>query len=293
MFRTVLVHLTGAETDGTALQTALQIVRPFGGHLNCLRTRLGSDARAEAASSVAMASAIAVKETVSVLKRQDERLTEQAKRSFDKFCDDESLVMSEEPNTGVDVTAAWIERPGTDIEQVIALGRFSDLLVLSRKSETHIGLTPAELGEVLLAVGRPVIITSPRTLRFFPKEIGIAWKDTAEAARALSAAMPIVAKTDHVKIFTVNEDSEHANECIDCMESIADSLRRHGPAVEVQYLAPGGRHLPETILEAAYESGVGLLVTGAYGHSRFRELVFGGFTQRILNGVNLSVLMFH
>ncbi len=293
MVRTILVHLTGTETDEVVLQTALQIARPFGAHLNCLRTRLGTDARVAAASSAAMASAIAVAETVNVLSRQDVQLTEQARSSFDKFCDREGLVLSEKPNTGPDVTAAWLEKPGTDIEQVISCGRLNDLLVLSRKSETYIGLTPAELGEVVLNVGRPVIIASPQPLEHFPKTVGIAWKDTAEAARAVSAAIPIITKADHVVVFTVNEDSEHANECIDCMENIADSLRRHGPAVEVQYLVPGGRHLPETIIEAAYESGVDLLITGAYGHSRFRELLFGGFTQRILDGVNLQVLLFH
>lgn len=292
MFRTVLVHLTGSETDGTALQTALQIVRPFGGHLNCFRTRLGTDAQL-AASSVAMASAIAVEETVETLRRQDAQLTERARQSFEKFCKNESLATSRKPHAGADVTAAWIERSGAEIKQIIALGRSNDLLVLARKSETQVGLAPAELGEVLLDVGRPVIIASPDSPRHFPKKIGIAWKGVSEAARALSAAMPIVAKADHIVIFTVNEDSDQATECIDCMEGIADSLRRHGPAVEVQYLVPGGRHLPETILEAAYESGVDLLVTGAYGHSRFRELLFGGFTQRILDGVNLPVLMFH
>jgi nucleotide-binding universal stress UspA family protein len=293
MIKTVLVHLTGAETDEVALQTALQIARPFGGHLNCLHTRLDSDARVAAASSVAMASAIAIAETVSVLKRQDVQLTGHARRSFDKFCDRENIVSSEKPNAGANVTAVWVEKPGTDFEQIISFGRLNDLLVLSRKFETYIGLPPAELGDVLLDVGRPVIVVSPQPLQHFPKKVGIAWKDTAEAARALSAAMPVIAKADHAIVFTVNEDSEHANECIDCMEGIADNLRWHGPAVEVQYLVPGGRHLPETILQAAYESGVDLLVAGAYGHSRLRELIFGGFTQRILDGVNVPVLMFH
>ena len=293
MIKTVLVHMTGAETDEVALQTALQIVRPFGGHLNCLRTRLDSDARVAVASSVAMASASAVAETVSVLKRKDVLLTEQARRSFDKFCDSGGLVISEKPNAGAEVTAAWVEKPGTDFEQVISCGRLNDLLVVSRKPESYIGLPPAELGTVVLDVGRPVIITSPQPPQRFPSKVGIAWKNTAEAARAVSAAMPIIAKANQVIIFSVNEDSEHASECIDCMEGIADSLRWHGPTAEVQYLVPGGRHVPETILEAAYESSVDLLVTGAYGHSRFRELIFGGFTQRVLDGANLPVLLFH
>jgi len=293
MIKTVLVHLTGSETDDTSLQTALQIVRPFGGHLNCLRTRLDSDGRVEVASNVAMASAIAVSETVNALRSQDVQFTEQAQCNFNKFCENEILLSSEKPKPGAEITAAWVEKAGDDVEQVVAYGRLHDLLVLSRKSESYIGLTPAELGSVVLGVGRPVIIAAPQAPKSFPSKIGIAWKDTAESARALSAAMPIIAKADHVIIFSVNEDGEHADKCIDCMEGIADAIRWHNPTVEVQYLVPGGRHLPETILEAAYESEVDLLVTGAFGHSRLRELIFGGFTQRVLDGANFPVLLFH
>ena len=32
---------------------------------------------------------------------------------------------------------------------------------------------------------------------------------------------------------------------------------------------------------------------GGYSHSRLREVVFGGFTNRILSGVDLPVLMAH
>lgn len=293
MIKTVLVHMTGVETDEVALHTGLEIVRPFGGQLNCLRTRLNADAPVAVESSVAMASAIAVSEAVSTLRRQDALQTEQAKRNFNKFWESEVLALGENPKSGVEVTAAWVEKPGSDVEQVVSYGRLNDLLVMSRKSENSIGLTPAELGAVVLDVGRPVIIASPQAPQCFPQRVGIAWKDTAEAARAVSAAMPIIAKADHVIVFSVNEDGDHANDCIDCMEGIAEAIRWHSPTVEMQYLVPGGRHLPETILEAAYECNVDLLVTGAYGHSRLRELMFGGFTQRILEGANFPVLLFH
>ena len=293
MIKTVLVHLNGVETDEVALQTAYQLLRPFGGRLDCLRTRLDTDGRVAAASNVAMASAIAVAETVSVLRRQDVLFTEQAQRNFKKFCTNEGILSGKKPKPGAEIEAAWVEKPGDAVEQLIAYGRLHDLLVLSHKSESHIGLTPAELGSIVLGVGRPVIIAAPKAPEKFPSKIGIAWKDTPEAARALSAAMPIISKADHVIIFSVNEDGGHAEECIDCMEGIADNIRWHNPTVEVQYLVPGGRHIPETILEAAFEAGVDLLVTGAFGHSRLRELFFGGFTQRVLDGTNFPVLLFH
>ena len=113
MIKTVLVHLTGSETDKVALQTALQIVCPFGGHLDCLRTRLDPDGRVEVASNVAMASAIAVSETVSALRRQDVLLTERAQRNFNKFCESEILLPSEKPKPGPKIRVLyWIDSYG-------------------------------------------------------------------------------------------------------------------------------------------------------------------------------------
>ena len=49
----------------------------------------------------------------------------------------------------------------------------------------------------------------------------------------------------------------------------------------------------DVLLAKAEKSGAGLLVMGGYGHSRLREAVFGGFTQRILDSANIPVLMSH
>jgi nucleotide-binding universal stress UspA family protein len=46
-------------------------------------------------------------------------------------------------------------------------------------------------------------------------------------------------------------------------------------------------------METAAASGADVLVMGGYGHSRFRELVFGGFTRRVLNSSPLPVFLFH
>jgi nucleotide-binding universal stress UspA family protein len=56
---------------------------------------------------------------------------------------------------------------------------------------------------------------------------------------------------------------------------------------------PAGRSVPDAIIETARERQADLLVMGAYGHSRLREFIFGGFTRRILDGVDLPVLLFH
>jgi nucleotide-binding universal stress UspA family protein len=57
-------------------------------------------------------------------------------------------------------------------------------------------------------------------------------------------------------------------------------------------LSPGGQGAADTLLAAAREQA-SLLVMGGYGHSRLREWIFGGFTQRVLREAEIPVLIAH
>jgi nucleotide-binding universal stress UspA family protein len=292
MYKSILVHLTGTETDNPALAVAISIARPHGAHLNCLRVRMNAGSMIAMASGVSMAPGLAVAETFSILRDQDVRLTEQARKTFNAVCPTEGIKECSTPGMH-GITAAWIERSGGEVDETMAAGRFHDLVIVSRKSAGHIGFSPYDLGTLTLSCGRPVLIVP--AVAFIPtaRKVAIAWKNTAEAARAISAAMPLIAGAHHVVLLSANEDDDRAAECIDCAEKMAESIRWQNACVEVQYLVPGGRNVPNTILEGASEAGADLLVTGAYGHSRLRETVFGGFTQRVLDGATIPILLFH
>ena len=72
-------------------------------------------------------------------------------------------------------------------------------------------------------------------------------------------------------------------------------MRWHGtiPGPSVQRLKHGDRAAVDTLLAAAAAANADLLVMGGYGHSRVREVMFGGFTRRVLSHADLPVLMAH
>lgn len=70
-------------------------------------------------------------------------------------------------------------------------------------------------------------------------------------------------------------------------------LARHGVRATIHILQPGNRSTGDALLDAASRFGADLLVMGAYGHSRVREWILGGATQKILTGATLPVLMMH
>ena len=102
--------------------------------------------------------------------------------------------------------------------------------------------------------------------------------------------MPFLEAAERVLIVTVNEGGAAHEEA---SERLARALRWHNPAVSVRDVVQSGRDAVEVLLQTAREEQAGLLVMGGYGHSRLRETVFGGFTQRILKAADLPVLMAH
>ena len=134
-----------------------------------------------------------------------------------------------------------------------------------------------------------MLVPPAAPLAALPETIVIAWKAAREAARAVGAAMPLIAEAKRVLIVTVAEeiglsDQEGAR--------LMTSLRWRGLDVATRHLQPDAAGAADTLLTAARDEGA-LVVMGAYGHSRLREWVFGGFTQHVLRDAEVPVLMMH
>ena len=74
---------------------------------------------------------------------------------------------------------------------------------------------------------------------------------------------------------------------------ISTHLARHGVAVEVHNRDGSALGVGDAILNAVSDFSADLLVIGAYGHSRVRELVFGGATRYLLRHMTAPLLMSH
>jgi len=122
-----------------------------------------------------------------------------------------------------------------------------------------------------------------------PETVVVAWKATPEAARAVTAAMPFLSRSKKILIVTVAEEQSVSDEE---GARLMTSLAWHGLDASTRHLRPDTHGAADTLLAAAAEEGA-LLVMGAYGHSRLREWIFGGFTERVLRDAAVPVLMMH
>jgi nucleotide-binding universal stress UspA family protein len=108
--------------------------------------------------------------------------------------------------------------------------------------------------------------------------------------RAVTAAMPFLSFAKQIVIMTVVENETTIEE--EGAARLMANLCWDGFTASVCRLQSGAHGAAETLLAAAREQG-GLLVMGGYGHSRLREWIFGGFTQRILRSAEIPVLIAH
>ena len=144
--------------------------------------------------------------------------------------------------------------------------------------------------EVIMTSGAPVLtVPYAGTFKTVGQNVMIAWNGTREAARAVRDAMPFLTRAKSVLVYSVNPtDQSHI-----AGADIATQLARHDIKVEARHTVAHDIEVGDTVLSAASDNGIDLLVMGAYGHSRFRELVLGGATRHILHHMTVPTLFSH
>jgi nucleotide-binding universal stress UspA family protein len=181
------------------------------------------------------------------------------------------------------------------VAAVIEHGRAADLIVASQSDPDWemSGLFDAP-ERLALESGRPVLIV-PYAGRFgeIGKRVMVAWSGKREGARAVFDALPLLKSADKVTLLcVVGRDSDGESGQLPGAE-IAASLARHGVKVTVRKTMADEIGVADEILARLADEGSDLLVMGAYGHSRLREMVFGGVTRHILRHMTVPTLMSH
>jgi nucleotide-binding universal stress UspA family protein len=118
--------------------------------------------------------------------------------------------------------------------------------------------------------------------------VAIAWDRSCEAARAVGAALPLLTAASKVVILTAREPGSEIEP-----SELAAYLALHGVDARTWAFVPASGSLGGALLEEAGKAGANLLVMGAYGHSRLREMVLGGVTRSILADADMPVFLMH
>ena len=176
---------------------------------------------------------------------------------------------------------------------IVRQARACDIIVVGEAArgglaDPFVQVNPSDL---VMQVGRPLLVV-PETCNWLDlRSVLVAWKDTAEARRAVSDALPLLRKSTEVTIVEIVEDEADRAAALLRVEDVAAWLSRHG----VQASRAGARGnvamLPTQLERIASDVGAGVVVAGAYGHSRLSEWILGGVTRRLINQSNRCTLL--
>jgi len=188
----------------------------------------------------------------------------------------------------------WRSEAANPADFLAAEARAADLLVVGR-SENYSAFGPhqwLEIGDAVMKAGRPVLVVPPRRTGLALDRVLVAWKDTAESRRAISAALPLLRKATESTILEIVSDEGELDAATTRVADVADWLSRHHvPASARVELSAGdaGSQLDAI----ASEARIDVIVAGAYGHTRLQEWIYGGVTRHLLQQNSACALLMH
>jgi nucleotide-binding universal stress UspA family protein len=182
----------------------------------------------------------------------------------------------------------------TDTGHIVAeAARFGDLAVAAQPYAEGAGGDATILLEALLFDARRPTLVVPDSAAAEPAEtVVVAWNESPQSLRAIRCALPFLQAAKSVNIAII-DPPEHGPDRSDPGGNLAVYLARHDVHCDIQVMTRSGARVSERLHRHAREIGAGMIVMGAYGHSRFREAIMGGATREMLEHATMPVLMAH
>ncbi|MEI6486413.1 MAG: universal stress protein [Sphingomonadales bacterium] len=272
--KTILVHIEGDSGQEARLQAAFDLARACGGHLVCLAV-LPYAAYALGDPAMGAFPVTTLIDAIEARRRDERSATETRLRA-------EGLSWE------------WHSADGDASERLADYARLADVVVMSAGPFPHqaalqLGLT----GDVVLRAPAPVLAvpgdgSGPHAGLAVAGPALVCWDGGQEAAAAMRAALPLLALAESVTLLTVAEKDTPFT-----AQAAAIFLSRHGVHADVLERERGSAAIADIIRSVAIERGASLIVQGAYGHSRARQMLFGGVTRSLLADAPLPLLIAH
>ena len=289
-FKHVLVPLFGLDSDRSALDAAMALARVHHAHVQALH----AVADPLKTTPLMVDVGVAIAEVVAAAERHAEARAAQAKTAFDGWARASNVALTDQPGGTSGASAEFRAEKGQESELLARFGRLTDLIIMARpKSEQALDLVAVAVEDALFSAGRPVLLIpsdcSPQHLEAMIKGPAIiSWNGSIEAIRSISAARPLLQHRPRVRVINVQDGHAGVQSAADLVHYLA----WQGIAASVGETTETGS-IAERLLTAARDAEAGILVMGAYTHSRLKHLVLGGVTSHMIDAANLPIFMTH
>lgn len=275
-FKTILVCLTTEANAERLTRAACHLARKFDAHLIGLHTRQAMLVHPGVAVHLTRESIQAFHDAQSSQAEHIREIFMQA-TAKESFANEWRLVDADS---------------GSASGQIIEQARRADLVVMAQADPDHDRADQSDIQrDVIQGSGRPVIvIPSVGDFERFGDNILIGWSATREATRALHDAIPFVRDQGEATVMWVSHSDGDADHLGQSAAEVATGLERHGIRTTVSHWQNAGIKIGDALLNEASENGADMIVTGAFGHSRFYDFTIGATTTHLLKHMTVPVL---
>ena len=265
-YRTILVDLGDDDRLEPRLQVARGLAERFDAVLVGMHVMLPPYIPAVYGEAVAYVGT----DLIEAQRATNQEIRDRVKAVFGKLC-------GEAPK------ALWLEAEGYRDDLLAEAAKTADLVLASRTGAERSDV-PDVLDQLVTAAGIPVLAVPAEASVDIGRTVLVGWNGAREATRAAHDALPFLLGAKRVILCAVGEDAATS------LGAAVAMLQRHGVPVDAQQVDGQDANAGEVLLAQAAAQGADLLVMGAYGHARLRELVFGGATRHVLRTAKLPVL---
>jgi len=276
MYKTLLVPVDARNRSARSIGIAARLAGEFGSHVVGLYVRPPSDfpAFVYAESGAAL--------LADVQQKLVAELSATAQKQFEAGAKAAGLTTTE-----------WRTADGEPADVVALHARYADLVIINQ-TDTGASYASHFADAALLGLGRPaLLIPHVGEFKTIGRNVLVCWNASREAARAVTDALPFLQRAAKVTVMSVDAHPSLTGHGELPGADISLFLSRHGVKAEVAQMPSAGVEVGNVILSRAFDLGADLIVMGAYGHARVRELVMGGASRTILASMTVPVLMSH
>ena len=172
--------------------------------------------------------------------------------------------------------------------RTVELAHLNDLSIVPLRKDS--GGQRDLVEELLFGAGRPLLLFPEVASDDLPEafdQIAIAWDNRGPAARAVADALPLLRKAKMVQLVTIENEGNSTprpkSRLVTSAEAMGRHLARHSVDISVTKLDAKGESSGDVLIDFAIRSKIDLVVMGAYGHARLKEVILGGTTDSILS----------
>ncbi|WEK58530.1 MAG: universal stress protein [Candidatus Brevundimonas phytovorans] len=195
--------------------------------------------------------------------------------------------------TRAGVGCEWRADVGDPTALLVKHARAADVLIVGRDSANASGWRAPHPADLTMRAGRSVMIVPPNPARAVAgAPVLLAWTDSRESRLAAIAAIPLLREAESVRVLELCDPEDMDGARLRTAD-VTGWLRRHGVNAEAEARAHDDRSAGRRLLDCAAEMKAGAVVSGAWGHARMRQWIFGGVTQTLITESPVALLLAH